>query len=252
MGRLFARMFQGKAKRIIACSRNPSKIKSMTKRMHIEYGGYERVGEADVAFVTVPTENTYEVCTKILKLMKKNSLLVDISSVKTGIVETIVKELPKNISYISIHPLFGPQIRQPRGENVLIIPAKANGWLSYLVQFCKDLGCNTTVTTIKKHDHAMAIVQVLHHLTYLSFIETFNKLAPEIEIEQIQTRSLRKTRAIITSLAKNLDAILTIQRTNPNAQSIRKEYAEVVMDLCKADEWTVAKFKQGFDKLKVR
>jgi len=252
MGRLFARLFQGKAKRIIACSRTPSKIKTKTKQMHVEYGGHERASEADVAFVTVPTENTYEVCTKILKSMKKNSLLVDISSVKTGIVDPIVRELPNNISYISIHPLFGPQIRQPKGENVLIIPAKEDGWLSYLVQFFKDLGCNTTVTKVEKHDRAMAIVQVLHHLTYLSFVEAFSKLAPEIEIDQIQTRSLRKTRAILTSLAKNLDAILTIQRANPNAQSIRKKYAEVVMDLCKADEWTIAKFKQEFDKLKAR
>jgi prephenate dehydrogenase len=252
MGRLFARLFQGKAKRIIACSRNPLKIRSKTKLMHIEYGGHERVSEADIAFVTVPTENTYEVCTKILKLMKKNSLLVDISSVKTGIADTIVKELPTNISYISIHPLFGPQIRQPKGENVLIIPAKEDGWLSCLVQFFKDLGCNTTVTTVEKHDHAMAVVQVLHHLTYLSFVEAYSKLAPEIEIDQIQTRSFRKTRALLASLAKNLDAILTIQRANPNAQSIRKKYAEVVMNLCEADKWTIAKFKREFDKLKVR
>jgi prephenate dehydrogenase len=220
--------------------------------MRIECGGYERTGEADIVFVTVPLENTYEVCTKIFKSMKKNSLLVDISSVKTGIVDKIVKELPANISYISIHPLFGPQIRRPKGENIVIIPAKDDGWLTCLVQFFRDLGCSTTITTAEKHDHAMAIVQVLHHLTYLSFVEAFNVLAPEIEIDQIQTRSLRKTRAILTSLSKNLDTILAIQRANPYAQSIREKYLEVVMDLCKADEWTATKFKQGFDKLKVK
>jgi len=69
------------------------------------------MSEMDLVIVALHPVNTIEVCFEVLKTMKKNSTLIDISGVKQSIIEKVEPEAIKNnIDYIGTHPMAGREL----------------------------------------------------------------------------------------------------------------------------------------------
>ncbi|MFW9807924.1 MAG: prephenate dehydrogenase/arogenate dehydrogenase family protein [Candidatus Thorarchaeota archaeon] len=64
--------------------------------------------KADVVLISVPMEDTTSVIREVIPYMRENSILCEISTLKSNIIEDLRKIARGNIRPLSIHPLFGP------------------------------------------------------------------------------------------------------------------------------------------------
>lgn len=225
MGRTLVRMLQSSGAKIVVCSRNPEKA---TRLFDVETRKIGDVQDADIVVVSVPIDNTVTTCRQLLKRMKPQSLLVDATSVKKGIVDAIDKCVPHNIEYLSIHPLFGPDVQDFREENVLAIARRAGPLTRSMLRFFSKCGMTTTHVTIDEHDRKTAVTQALHHYAYASLAVCMNKLMNRKDFCRFSTRTLRKTIRLIQCFSENADTILDIQRKNPYGAFARESFAKTV------------------------
>ncbi|NVM54414.1 MAG: prephenate dehydrogenase/arogenate dehydrogenase family protein [Candidatus Helarchaeota archaeon] len=222
MGQVLVRELKTHAD-ILIISRSLEKAKKNAETFGVRGGILKDCNTADITIVSVPVEYTHDTCQKLLKILKSGSLLIDISAVKTFI-EDLKPDIPENISYISMHPLFGPE-GSFQDFNVILIPVKDDKWLPIIQKLLSELGALTVIATSEEHDRIMSKIQVAHHFIYLM-------LASYLSDSQISpkffTRSFRKTLQNFIGIEKNLDAILEIQKLNPHAQTTRKEFVSLM------------------------
>ena len=126
----------------------------------------EMAERCQVVIVSVPISATVQVIRQLGPGMKKESLLMDLTSLKekpvTAMLESSISEV------IGLHPLFGLNVRSISGKNIAICPVRTGKWLPWLTEILKREGANLIETTPEGHDETMAIVQGLTHLNTIT------------------------------------------------------------------------------------
>ena len=122
-------------------------------------------GSCDVVIVSVPIGITVGMIEAIGPLLKKESLLMDLTSLKAAPVRAMLKYSRSEV--IGCHPLFGPRVRSIQGRSVVLCPARTKRWLPWLRSTLQGAGALIVETTPEEHDHRMALVQGLNHLNSL-------------------------------------------------------------------------------------
>jgi len=227
MGTLIAIFLKTDGFHVTIWGRKPEKTKRIAKKIGVYSAPIiEKIAaNSDIVIVSVPIENTYDICQSAAKYMKQGAILVDISSAKTGIADRLQRKLPKQIKYVSIHPLFGSQIESLEGQNFVIIKGSDELSSRKIANYLKTKGANVTYLSVKDHDHAMASFQALHHFAMLSFLYAFLEQISEIkEPSKLTTNSLRLTLKSIRRILENLDAVTSIQINNPYTREIISKY----------------------------
>jgi prephenate dehydrogenase len=246
MGRLLARLFKTKTNRVIICGRDENKTKKAAAHVHVEAGNITEVAQANIVVVSVPIEDTVEVCRYVLEKMRGNSVLVEISSVKTGIVDKIVEMVPPEIEYLSLHPLFGPSVRRPEAQSIITIPAKPGPISRRMLDCIHDMGFTTHVCTMEEHDRMMAVMQVMHHYAYLVMAVALAKMITENRItSRFATRSLKITWRQLHSLQKINRTVIGIQRLNPCGSAARRSYAEVAQRMTTMNDQVISEIEEA-------
>lgn len=246
MGCLLARLFKTKMNRVIICGRDEDKTRKTAAHIHVEAGNVAEVVEADIVVVSVPIENTVEVCQDVLGKMRRNSLLVEISSVKTGVVDKIAEILPPRIEYLSLHPLFGPSLRELEGQNIIAILVKSGPLSRRMLDSIHDMGFATHICTMEEHDRIMAAVQVMHHYAYLVMAVELAKIIRENRMtSRFVTRSLKRTWRQLHSLQKISGTVIGIQRLNPYGSAARRSYAEVAQRMTTMNDQVISEIKEA-------
>ncbi len=249
MGRILVKMLQPSGANITICSRNPRRARTLCSRLGVTVRAEDSVQDADVVLVSVPIEKTVSTCERLLKIMKPHSLLIDVASVKKGIVDKVVASIPKNVEYLSIHPLFGPDTEKFKGENVLAINPKGGPLSKSILKFLSNNGLKTTHVTPDEHDRKTAVTQALHHFAYASLAACMSELIKKNDLQRFSTRSLRKTIDIIQSLSDNIDTVLEIQERNPYAANSRRTFAQTASRLSQSRNGTNRRFRNQLKKL---
>jgi len=78
--------------------------------------------EADMVIVSVPVSKTAEVIRDALGHMQRGASIVEISSLKTGVHPEMVTAAENGFNALSIHPMFGPSVKDLREKTVAVIP----------------------------------------------------------------------------------------------------------------------------------
>ena len=115
-----------------------------------------------VVIVSVPIGVTNAIIAQVGPLLKKGSLLMDLTSVKTESVRAMLKFSLSEV--IGCHPLFGPQAASVEGQHVVLCPARTKKWLPWLRDVLERGGASLVETTPERHDEIMALIQGLNHL----------------------------------------------------------------------------------------
>ncbi|MBD3227979.1 MAG: prephenate dehydrogenase/arogenate dehydrogenase family protein [Candidatus Lokiarchaeota archaeon] len=243
MGKLICETFKEDLDVYIS-SRDPIKAKKMAEDLGVNYADNEDFKDADIIIISVPIDETLSNCKKIAPQMKKNALLIEISSVKTGIVDEL--ETPQHIEYISIHPLFGPS-GSFKDQNIILIPVQEKKWLGFLKELLEKKGSNISVVDYKTHDKIMSNVQVIHHFSYLC-LGVF--LAKNPISSDFFTRSYKKTIDSFKNYEDNLNIMVEIQKLNPYTDEVRKQFLDLVENMSKIDHQEFKKvIFESFSKL---
>ncbi|MHA1312049.1 MAG: prephenate dehydrogenase/arogenate dehydrogenase family protein [Candidatus Helarchaeota archaeon] len=224
MGQLITNTFKDELD-IYIYSRDPSKARKFASELGVNPAVKQDIYNADIIIVSVPISQTLKTCSEIAPLMKPNSLLIDISSVKTGIVDKLT--VPDKIEYISMHPLFGP-LGSFNDQNVILIPVKTDKWIDYVINLLEKHGSTVSTLSFQEHDRIMSNVQVIHHFSYLC-LGVFLSLNPVQP--QFFTRSYKKTIDSFKNYQNNLSIMLDIQKLNPYSKSIRQKFSDLVSEL---------------------
>jgi len=228
MGALLARSLTAAGMKVVVYDIDEKKAVKAARRLGVRYGGPESVALGDIVVVSVPVEDTVKVCLSTAMEMRQGSLLVEISSVKTSVVEKIKAGVSDAIEYASMHPLFGPEARSVKGRAVVLIPVRLERWRRPLCNLMGRMGWKIVFSDVEGHDRAMAVVQVLHHFSYLCLASCISQLVADM---RFCTRSFEETLRTLRRINRNLGVILSIQRENPFAAEVRKAYSASVLRL---------------------
>jgi len=116
---------------------------------------------ADVVVISVPIDATVEVIGELGPLVREESLLMDVTSIKTAPMKAMLEA--SRASVVGTHPLFGPSVHSLQGQRIVLTPGRGDTWHAWLGQMLRARGLLLVAATPDEHDRAMAVVQVLTH-----------------------------------------------------------------------------------------
>lgn len=121
----------------------------------------EAASVADVVIISVPIRETRAVIEEIGPHVRRESLLMDVTSIKADPMDAMLSSTEASV--VGTHPMFGPGVNTYQGQRVVICPGRGDAWLDWVRQMLSARGLLLTEATPREHDSMMAIVQVLHH-----------------------------------------------------------------------------------------
>lgn len=159
-GRHFVQLFQYGC-RILAFDVD-EKLKGLASKEGYEFlgCGSEVVAKSDVTVYCVDISEVVKVVEETASYARRGSLLTDVTSLKEEPVKAMLRCSHPDVDVIGMHPLYDP--RGPmKGQHMVLTPARAKRWLDWLIGFLQNNGARIRITTPKRHDQLMALVQYI-------------------------------------------------------------------------------------------
>ena len=219
MGRWFARLLEGRG--------HPVHVTGRTSGMNLP----ELAALCEVVVVSVPIRATCAVIEEVGPHMRKEALLMDLTSLKKQPVKAMLESSESEV--IGCHPLFGPQVESMEGHHVVLCPARADRWLPWLREIFVGSGASVVETTSEKHDVIMAAVQGLNHLNTVAMGLVMAALEMTMaEIKPFTTPIFEtKTEIMRKVFCDNPGLYADIIALNPNMDRIVEEYGRIIATL---------------------
>ena len=137
---------------------------------------------SDLTIVATPLSSYKDVISKIKNSLKSGSLLTDVGSVKANVISLIEKNIPKDVSWISSHPIAGTEESGPESgfselfENrwCILTPSQSSNDkdVKLLETFWKRMGSKVDIMDAKQHDHILSITSHIPHLIAYNIVHT--------------------------------------------------------------------------------
>ena len=140
------------------------------------------VRESDLVIIATPLSGYKDVILKIKNSLKNGAILTDVGSVKKNAISLIEKNIPKNISWISSHPIAGTEESGPDSgfadlfKNRWCILTPSNQTkdkdVRLLERFWKKIGSRVDVMDAEQHDYILSITSHIPHLIAYNIVHT--------------------------------------------------------------------------------
>ena len=222
MGRFFAGFAALQGAQVKIAGRSLKNSKKTADEMGVLPGTILDAAESDIVIISVPVRETERVAVEAASFMKSGSLLVDVSSVKTGVSDQIAARTSAGIEYVSIHPLFGPDIDLVFGQGMAWVPYRQGPRWKKLDKAFSASGVDMYEMTARQHDKKMAYVQGLHHFALMTL-----GLGLSDNGGQPITRSLRDTETRVERMIENWETVQAIQMMNPFVPEARQRFVRI-------------------------
>jgi prephenate dehydrogenase len=227
MGELLTQYFKGKDHSISIYDLDRKRLKALSKREKVSITTKltQLVSQSDVLVVSVPIEETLGVVREILDSGGKGKCVVEISSVKKGIVPELWKYASSSTRVVSLHLLFGPGARSADGQSIAVIPVK-NSRTEKRIAAELFPTANIFVVDADLHDRIIALT-----ITGTFFLNmAWLKAAKEFSWKDIRRHSgpPSKLQSIIAEsyLAQDLELYASICRNNVYAIDAARQLAK--------------------------
>jgi len=239
MGRVFARYFKKHGFNIILYARNEEKLEQTANELNVNYdlSLKDSVKDADIVMVTVPITSTIDVIKKVAPLLKSNSLIFDITSLKHDIVnvfEEVRKKYP--INCLSLHPMFGPGIKDMRNYVILVLrvggTTNYNEIVNHLLDLFKSDGLIINETTAEIHDKRIAMILGVPHMFNILFLNLLRKLnEPLNELTKYTGTTFLLQKVFAESIIqREMEMFGDIQMQNKEFYKLLDEFEDLLKD----------------------
>jgi chorismate mutase/prephenate dehydrogenase len=121
----------------------------------------------DLALISVPIEKTESVIEQIAPFLEPKTILADLTSVKQGPLEKMLKSHPGPVT--GVHPIFGPTSDSLDKQIIVITPGRETDQCQWLIEQFTLWGAVIVESSAKEHDEIMEIVQALRHFATFCF-----------------------------------------------------------------------------------
>ena len=169
-GSWFARYFKEKGFDVAVWG--PSGKMDVADRLGVRYAMdmMQEVENSDIVLVSVLIEKTVEVIRQVAPRMHSGSLIMDVTSLKSGPVKAMKTYAPKGVEVLGTHPMFGPTMPTLQGQTIILTPVegKTGKWLSLMQSLFESDGAHMEILDAEEHDEIMAVVQALTHFAYIA------------------------------------------------------------------------------------
>jgi len=168
LGGLFKKIFEEENFDVLVSSRSTSLSKE------------ELIRKSDIVIVSVPIESTIGVIREIVPFMTKEKLFIDLTSLKVGPVDEMLKS---KADVLGAHPLFAPSIGDIKGQTIILCPERiSNKELYQIVNkiFIKK-GANVLEMSPDAHDKMMGVIQGLTHFSAIALCHSLKDLNFDIK-----------------------------------------------------------------------
>jgi len=186
---------------------------------------------ADVVIISVPIRETRAVIEQVGPHVRKDALLMDVTSIKTDPMAAMLSATEASV--LGTHPMFGPGVHTYQGQRVVICPGRGEAWLDWARQMFSARGLTITETTPKEHDAMMAIVQVLHHFKTQVLGLALSSLGVSLE-ETLRFTSpayLLETYVTGRHFAQSPELYGPIEMLNPDSKRVTEAFQEAAAAL---------------------
>lgn len=138
----------------------------------------ESVKDADITIFSTPIENMNDTIKEVAPHTKENSLIIDVTSVKKEVTNTLLEHTPEHTEILPCHPMFGPRVPSLEGQVVILtpLPSRCQKWYDKIIKYLEDNKAHIVLSTPEEHDKTMSVVQGLTHFSYISIASTIRKL----------------------------------------------------------------------------
>ena len=137
---------------------------------------------SDLVIIATPLSSYKNVIFKIKNSLKNEAILTDVGSVKKKAISLIEKNIPKNISWVSSHPIAGTEESGPdsgfadlfKNRWCILTPSKQtkDKDIRLLERFWKKIGSRVDIMDAKQHDYILSITSHIPHLIAYNIVHT--------------------------------------------------------------------------------
>jgi len=219
MGRWFHRYFEELGYRVLVAD------------LHTKIMAKDLAPRSDVLLVAVPLQHTVEVVRNIGHLVRKDALLMDIASLKSEVLRTMLEV--SSSSVIGTHPLFGPGEPNITGQTVVLCPGRGGEWQDWLHALLLESGAQVEVTEPEVHDFYMAVVQGLTHFSTLVLGLTIDSLGMDLKnLKRFATPAFhRRLMEISHLLNQDADLYAAMPMLNSTYGVFFREFERIIFEL---------------------
>ena len=204
------------ATKVVSSNRSNSTNKKVIRLKIVDEASSDTkkiVKGSDLIIIASPLSSYKNIILKIKSSLKNGAILTDVGSVKKNVISLIEKNIPKNISWISSHPIAGTEDSGPesgfsqlfKNKWCILTPSKQsnNKDIKLLEKFWKKLGSRVDVMDAKQHDYILSITSHMPHLIAYNIVNTALKIKK------------KKDRNIVKYSAGGLRDFTRIAASNP-------------------------------------
>ncbi len=149
------------------------------------------VNESNLIIIATPLSSYENVILKIKDSLKSGMILTDVGSVKKGVISLVEKIIPKDVSWISSHPIAGTEESGPdtgsselfKNRWCILTPSKKvkTKDIKTLKSFWKKIGSKVDIMDAKQHDYILSITSHIPHLIAYNIVNTSINIQDEKE-----------------------------------------------------------------------
>ena len=171
------------------------------------------VNDSDLIIIATPLSSYENVILKIKNSLKNGMILTDVGSVKGSVIGLVEKAIPKDVSWISSHPIAGTEESGPeagfselfKNRWCILTPSKKakEKDINTLKSFWKKIGSKVDIMDAKQHDYILSITSHIPHLVAYNIVTTSINIQDE------------KQSAIVKYSAGGLRDFTRIAASNP-------------------------------------
>ena len=199
--------------RIKAYDKNMYSIEKQLK-VKIEMDFNKCIKDSDIVILCIPLSIIPQMIDECSQLMKRNSVLIDISSIKSKSFISLSK-IQNSILPICIHPMFGPGASHTTRLKILFIPVRN---YTKELRFVRQLFQNFEILPIEnaiKHDHIMAVVLGLNHYMNIIFADVI--ASHKYQNLEIYSGNTFRIQCILSEsiLNDDIDLLTSLFKENP-------------------------------------
>jgi prephenate dehydrogenase len=184
----------------------------------------------DTVFISVPVAQFRDALEAMVPWVRPEHTLLDVGSVKMGPEESFRSVVGARCAWVATHPLFGP-VSLSRGERplrVVVCPNETHpDAVEYTRTLYESLGCEVRLQDADAHDRLMAET---HALTFLIAKALLDMNVGE-GTDFVPPSFAAMSRAIDSVRGDAGHLFLAIQRENPHAQMVRRQFIDALENL---------------------
>lgn len=162
------------------------KASDLAKRLGARTDRDPDPSEFDLVLVSVPISSAASVVRSMSSRMRKGSSIIEVSSIKSPVIGALREVASRGITVISIHPLFGPGLKDLSKGRAALIPVE-NGE-EELRRVSAIFPFDYVVVSLEEHDRAMAWLALIHLIlhAFLASSRDFSSILKSLETTSLK------------------------------------------------------------------